>query len=67
MGLEIGTRVQRVVDPGIGTNKDRWTGTIIWVDGQMVGVDQITWRDVYGNAHPLPAAKIHRGLLRRLG
>lgn len=63
--MKAGDLVTRMTDPGIGTNEDRWTGTVESVSGDFAWVVERWWRDIEGNMFALPDAKCHIALLAK--
>jgi len=57
-GLCTGHPVQGVVDPGIGTNRERWFGWIESSDDTHVFVRLDCWYDITGDRHDLRGAVI---------
>lgn len=65
--LEVGNTVQAVVDPNVGTNRERWYGWIESMDDQFAYVTQDCWYDVFGQRHELRGVmRVHPANLRRL-
>lgn len=66
--LRTGDTVQAVVDPGIGTNRERWFGWIESSDDTHVFVRLDCWYDIAGDRHDLRGAvvRVAPSILRRL-